>query len=413
MNEILLRNRGTANLHTISVYREQGGYRALEKALSLQPDDVISIVQESGLRGRGGAGFPAGAKWRLLTRYRVKTVYLICNADEGEPGTFKDRYIMEFDPHCLIEGMTIAAYATGAHHGFIYIRGEYDWIERVLELALAEARTEGMLGHSIMGSGFSFYIDIYRGAGSYVCGEETALIESLEGKAGRPRLKPPFPAASGLYGEPTVIHNVTTLSFIPFIIINGPDAFKGIGKNRKEGTKLFGISGHVNRPGLYEYPMGTALRELIYEAAGGVRDGKGLKAVIPGGLSAPLLRADEIDVEMDFPSLNAAGTMLGSGGIIVLDEDTSIPRMAQKAAAFYAHESCGQCTPCREGTHMIKFLIDRINEGQGTGTDLEHILKLCRYIRGSTICAFGIAATMPIAAMIVKFRSEFEALLRS
>lgn len=411
MNKIIFKNKDVPDSQNIEVYSGRGGYAALKKALSLTPADIISLVEESGLRGRGGAGFPAGAKWKLLTKYRVKTVYLICNADEGEPGTFKDRYVMEFDPHLLLEGMAIAAYATGAHHGFIYIRGEYDWIAKVLVKAIEDAQAKGFLGSNVMGSDYSFYIDVFRGAGSYVCGEETALIESLEGKAGRPRLKPPFPAAYGLYGEPTVIHNVTTLSYIPFIVENGPEAYKKIGKLVSGGTGLFSISGHVNKPGLYEYPMGTSLRELIYEAAGGIRGGKKLKAVIPGGLSSPVLRSDEIDVAMDYLSLNAAGTMLGSGGIIVLDEDTSIPMIAWKAARFFAHESCGQCTPCREGTNMIRYLTDRIIAGKGDTDNIEQILRLCRYIRGSTICAFGIAATLPIEAMIRKFRKEFVALL--
>ncbi|HDH53664.1 MAG TPA: NADH-quinone oxidoreductase subunit NuoF [Nitrospirae bacterium] len=411
--KILLKNKDIPDSQSIEVYTGRGGYAALSKALSLPPEEIISIIEESGLRGRGGAGFPAAAKWKLLTKYRRKTVYLICNADEGEPGTFKDRYVMEFDPHLLIEGMTIAACATGAHHGFIYIRGEYLRMAKALVKAIEEAQAKGFLGNNIMGSGFSFFIDVFRGAGAYVCGEETALIESIEGKAGRPRLKPPFPAAAGLYGESTVIHNVTTLSFIPFIIENGPEAFRAIGKLGRGGTKLFGISGHVNKPGLYEYPMGTSLKKLIYEAAGGIKDNRRLKAVIPGGLSSPILKDDEIDVDMDFQSLHSVGTMLGSGGIIVLDEDTSIPLLAQKTAKFYAHESCGQCAPCREGTNMIKFLIDRIVAGSGTTKDIEQVLRLCRYIKGSTICAFGYAAAMPIEAMIRKFRKEFEAFLRN
>lgn len=411
MENILLKNRGVPGSHKIEVYMERGGYSALRKAFSLSPKEIASIVYESELRGRGGAGFPVGMKWELTAREKRKTVFLICNADEGEPGTFKDRYVMESDPHLLIEGMVITAYAVGANHGFIYIRGEYDWIAKVLVKAIEEAEQKGFLGKNIMDSGKSFYIDVFRGAGAYVCGEETALIESLEGKAGRPRLRPPFPAVSGLYGESTLIHNVTSLSFIPFVIEKGPDVFKLAGKLGRGGTKLFSISGHVNKPGLYEYPMGTPLRELIYEAAGGIRGGKHLKAVIPGGLSSPLLKASDIDVEMDFQSLNVIGTMLGSGGIIVLDEDTSIPHIALKAAHFYAHESCGQCAPCREGTNMIKFLIDRIISGSGTAQDMDHILRLCRYIRGSTICAFGTAATLPVMAMIKKFRHEFESLL--
>ncbi len=412
MTKILTKNAGIPDSHALEVYKNRGGYAALKKTLTLSPEEIILTVKESGLRGRGGAGFPAGKKWRFLPNDREKTVYLICNADEGEPGTFKDRFIMEFDPHLLIEGMTITAYAIGSHQGFIYIRGEYDWIAKVLVKAIEEAEAKGFLGNKILNSNFSFYIEVFRGAGSYVCGEETALIESLEGKAGRPRLKPPFPPISGLYGNSTIIHNVTTLSFIPFIIENGPEEFKSIGELGRGGTKLFGISGHVKRPGLYEYPMGTILKKLIYEAAGGIRGDKCLKAVIPGGLSSPILKADEIDIHMDFQPLVAADTMLGSGAIIVLDEDTSIPHIAQKTAKFFAYESCGQCTPCREGTNMIKFLIDSIVTGQGTSKDIEQILRLCRYIRDSTICAFGVAATLPIAAMIKKFKSEFEALLK-
>ncbi|MEW6602332.1 MAG: NADH-quinone oxidoreductase subunit NuoF [Nitrospirota bacterium] len=411
MDKIIFKNKGVPDLHKIDVYRGLGGYTALGKALSLNPEELTRLVDESGLRGRGGAGFPAGAKWKLLMKYKVKTVYLICNADEGEPGTFKDRYVMEFDPHLLLEGMAIAAYATGAHHGFIYIRGEYDWIAKILVKAIEDAQTKGFLGSNVMGSDYSFYIDVFRGAGSYVCGEETALIESLEGKAGRPRLKPPFPAASGLYGEPTVIHNVTTLSYLPFIVENGPEAYRAIGEGWSGGTTLFSISGDVNKPGLYEYPMGTSLKKLIYEAAGGIRGGKNLKAVIPGGLSSPILKSDEIDVAMDYQSLNSVGTMLGSCGIIVMDEDTVIPVITQKTARFFAHESCGQCAPCREGTNMIRHLTERIVAGKGCSDDIDQVLRLCRYIRGATICAFGIAATLPIEAMIRKFRGEFEALL--
>ncbi|MBI5055552.1 MAG: NADH-quinone oxidoreductase subunit NuoF [Nitrospirae bacterium] len=412
MDNILLAKTGIVDLHSIKKYTAHGGYGALKKALSMPPENVASIVTESGLRGRGGAGFPAGMKWKFLPADRTKIRHLICNADEGEPGTFKDRQIMEFDPHLLIEGMTIAAYAIGALHGFIYIRGEYDWIAKVLVRAIKEAEDNGYSGTNILGSGFQFCIDVFRGAGSYICGEETSLMESIEGKAGRPRLKPPFPATAGLYCEPTVIHNVSTLAFIPFIIENGPDAFRAFGKPRSYGTNLFGICGHVNKPGIYEYPLGTQLRKLIYEVAGGVRDGKRLKAVIPGGLSAPILRADEIDVDMDFESLVSAGSIFGTGGIIVLDEDVSIPFVAQKTAKFYAHESCGQCTPCREGTNMIKFFIDRLVAGKGTSTDIDQILRLCRYIKGSTICALGDAAAMSLETMVKKFRGEFEALLK-
>ena len=387
------------------------GYDALRKAISIGQEEVAYLVERSGLRGRGGGGFPAGSKWKFLSKDRKGEIYIICNADEGEPGTFKDRHIMEFDPHLMLEGMAIAAYAVGAKQGIIYIRGEYGWLGKLLPKAIDEAVRKGFLGDNILGSGFSLHIDVFRGAGSYVCGEETALIESLEGKPGRPRLRPPFPGVIGLYGKPTLVHNVTTFSCIPFIILNGPEAFKAIGRTGSGGTKLFSISGHVNKPGLYEYPMGTPLRELIFEAAGGIKGGRALKAVIPGGLSTPILMADEIDVDMDFDALAAVRTMLGSGAIIVLDETVSIPHVAQKAARFYAHESCGQCTPCREGTAMIKLLLDRMINGNGEKTDIEQLIRLCRYIKKSTICAFGYAVCLPIAAMIKKFRNEFEELL--
>ena len=411
MEKILLKNTGIPDSHKLDVYIGQGGYTVLKKALSMSPEEIVAIVRDSELRGRGGAGYPAAMKWRFLPKGGTQKIYLICNADEGEPGTFKDRHIMEFDPHLLLEGMIITACAIRAHSGFIYIRGEYDWIAKILLKAIEEAEAKGYLGENIMGTSFSFSVDVFRGAGSYVCGEETALIESLEGKPGRPRLKPPFPAVSGLYGKPTVIHNVSTLACIPFIIDKGPEAFKAIGKLKRGGTKLFSISGHVNKPGLYEYPMGTNLTELIYEVAGGIRGGKKLKAVIPGGISTPVLKADEVDVEMDYDPLASKGSMLGSGGIMVMDEDVSIPRIAQKAARFFAYESCGQCAPCREGTNMIRFLMDRLVAGKGMPGDIELIMRLCRYIKGSTICAFGYAVALPIATMIKKFRSEFEELV--
>ncbi len=411
METILLKNIEIPDLDSIDVYMGQGGYGALEKTFALPPEEVISMVEESGLRGRGGGGFPAGTKWKFLPKDRERKIYLICNADEGEPGTFKDRQIMQYNPHQLIEGMAVTAYAIGAHFGFIYIRGEYDWIAKILVQALEDAEAKGFVGDNILDSGYSFQIDVFRGAGSYVCGEETALMESLEGRAGRPRLKPPFPALSGLYGEPTLIHNVVTLACIPFIIKNGPDAFRAIGKPRSYGTRVFGVSGHVNKPGAFECPLGISLKSLIYEFAGGIKGNKGLKAVIPGGISSPILLADEIDLEMDFESLAAVGSMLGTGGVIVIDEDASIPLIAQKAAKFYAHESCGQCTPCREGLNMIKILMDRIVMEQGSSNDLEMVMRLCRYMRGSTLCPMGDAAAMSIGTMIRKFRGEFEELI--
>ncbi|MDH4028496.1 MAG: NADH-quinone oxidoreductase subunit NuoF [Nitrospirota bacterium] len=412
MEKVFLRNAGVPGSESLDVYEGRGGYAVLRFALTIPPDEIISMVKESELRGRGGAGFPAAMKWKFLPRGSGQTIYLICNADEGEPGTFKDRHIMEFDPHLLIEGMAITAHAIGSRCGYIYIRGEYDWIAKIMLKAIEEALAKGYLGDNIMDSGFSFSIEVFRGAGSYVCGEETALIESLEGRPGRPRLKPPFPAQYGLYGSPTLIHNVSTLSCIPYIIKNGPGAFRALGRTRRGGTKLFSISGHVNRPGVYEYPMGTNLRELIYDAACGIKGGKQLKAVIPGGISTPVLRAEETDVAMDYDPLLSVGSMLGSGGIMVMDEDTSIPHVTQRIARFFAHESCGQCAPCREGTNMIRHLMDRIVEGKGEPEDIERIVRLCRYIRGSTICAFGYAVSLPIAAMIKKFREEFEALVR-
>ena len=390
----------------ILLRKDRDKYTALRKALTMSPEEITGLVIRSGLRGRGGAGFPAGVKWRFIPEDRRHTVYLICNADEGEPGTFKDREIMEHDPHLLIEGMLITAYAIGAHHGFIYIRGEYNWIALILLDAIDYAMKHGFLGRNILDSGFSFYIDVFRSAGSYVCGEETALMESIEGRPGRPRLRPPYPATRGLYDEPTVIHNVTTLAYVPFIIERGPDAFIQIAE-KGSGTKLFGISGHVRYPGLYEYPMGTPLRRLIYDAAGGIRGGKKLKAVIPGGLSSPILRADEIDIPMDFESLFSAGSILGSGGIIVFDEDTPIPEIALRTSRFFAHESCGQCAPCREGTSMIYHLMRKIVSGRGSYRDIDLILELCDSLKGTTICAFGRAASAPVEAMIRKFEHEF------
>lgn len=386
-------------------------YEALRKAMTMSSEEILSTVELSGLRGRGGGGYPAGLKWKFLPRDGSREIHLVCNADEGEPGTFKDRHIMEFDPHLMLEGMAIAAFAVGAKQGFVYLRGEYGWIGKMLPKAVEEAVEKGFLGDNIFGSDFSFHVDVYRGAGSYVCGEETALIESLEGKPGRPRLRPPFPGTKGLYGKPTLLHNVATYSYIPFIILEGPEAFKAASRTGKGGTKLFSISGHVNKPGLYEYPMGVPLRELIYDAAGGIKDGKTLKAVVPGGLSTPILKADEIDVNMDYDSLSKVKTMLGSGAVIVMDETVSMPRVAQKAARFYAHESCGQCTPCREGTAMIKLLLDRIVDGKGERGDIDQVIRLCRYMNGSTICAFGYAVSLSIATMIKKFREEFEELL--
>lgn len=408
--KILTRHVGVDGMETVDNYLRDGGYEGLKKALTMKPADIVDEVKRSFLRGRGGAGFPTGFKWSFLPKEKTKPHYLICNADEGEPGTFKDRVIMEHDPLLLIEGMTIAGYAIRAELGVIYIRGEFRWLAEKLERAIANARGANMLGKNILGQGFDYDIVVMRGAGAYICGEETALIESVEGKRGQPRVKPPFPAGVGLYGCPTIINNVETLACIPIILREGAETFKLMGSFQSAGTKLYGISGHVNKPGVYEYPFGTNLKDLIEQAAGGIRNGKKLKAVIPGGLSALILRADEIDLAMDFDSCVKANTMLGSGGIIVMDEDTSIPEVALTTANFYAHESCGQCAPCREGISKIKQILEMLLAGKGCRDDIETILKISRSVNGATLCPLGDAGAMAIQGMILKFREEFEAL---
>ncbi|RME26082.1 MAG: NADH oxidoreductase (quinone) subunit F, partial [Deltaproteobacteria bacterium] len=365
-------------------------------------------VKAANLRGRGGAGFPAGVKWSFVPRDSQKPVYLCVNADEGEPGTFKDRAIMEHDPHAVIEGAIIASRAIGAHLAFIYVRGEFKKPIRRLSQALTEARQQGYLGKNILGSGYDLEMWVHPGAGAYVCGEETALIESNEGHRGMPRLKPPFPAQVGLFGGPTVVNNVETLANVPHIINRGAEWFASLGVEKNGGTKLFGVSGHVKRPGLYELPMGVSLFEIIFDHAGGMREGHELKAVIPGGSSTPVLTPEEIDVSMDFDSLAKAGSMLGSGAIIVMDETTCIPRVAARLAKFYAHESCGQCTPCREGVPWIHMLLDRIEEGRGKPGDIDLVLDVCDNIQGHTVCPLGDACAMPVRAMVKKFRHEFE-----
>ena len=395
---MLLKNRGRENSRNIEVYKENGGYKALGKALGMTPQDVTAMVKEAMLKGRGGAGFPAGTKWGFLPKDDPRPVYLICNADEGEPGTFKDRQIMEYDPHLLVEGIAISAYAIGAKKAFIYIRGEFRWIAGILEDAIKEAVAGGYLKHTD--------IIVHKGAGSYVCGDETALIESLEGKRGYPRKKPPFPANSGLYGCPTIINNVETLSIVPFIVELGPEEFKKIGTPGNYGPKIYGVSGHVNKPGTYEFPLGTPLEKII-QAAGGVK-GK-LKAVIVGGLSVPILRGDEISgLNMDYDGCVKVGTMLGSGGIMAINDTVSIPELALRTIEFYAHESCGQCTPCREGSRAIKQLLRKIMRGQGKRADADLILHLCKNIKGRTVCPTGDAFAMPIEAMVQKFRQEFD-----
>ena len=399
---VLLKNRMVPNARSLEVYRSRGGYEGLAKARAMAPDAVIEQVKASMVRGRGGAGFPAGIKWDFIPKDRNKPAYLICNADEGEPGTFKDRQLMEYDPHLVIEGICIAAHAIDTKQAFIYIRGEYRWISFILEKAIDEAKAASLLN--------GLNIVVHRGAGSYVCGDETALMESLEGKRGNPRIKPPFPANYGLYGCPTIINNVETLSCLPFIIKEGADAFRKMGSIAGYGPKIFGVSGHVNKPGVYEFPMGTPLRAVL-EAAGGVKGN--LKGVIVGGLSVPILLPDEAkDVKLDYDGCSKVGTALGSAGIMVINDTVSIPQLALRTISFYAHESCGQCTPCREGSMTIKKLIKRLVEKKGVRSDIDRIVTMCNTISGLTLCPTGDAFSQPIRAMVQKYRSEFEALIR-
>jgi NADH:ubiquinone oxidoreductase subunit F (NADH-binding)/NADH:ubiquinone oxidoreductase subunit E len=409
---ILLKRVGLLHSTSLSRYLATDGYRALAKALTMSRELVIQEVKKSNLRGRGGAGFPTGVKWEFIPRDDHKPIYLVCNADEGEPGTFKDRQILEYDPHLLLEGMAIAAYALGVGQGYIYIRGEFAHIAEILEHAIEEAQGAGKLGQGILGTDFSFDITVRRGAGSYVCGEETALIESLEGKRGNPRRRPPFPAIEGLFGCPTIVNNVETLATVPFIVEHGAQEFRKIGTPNNFGTKLFCVSGHVNNPGVFEFPLGTPLKTIL-DAAGSVKGE--LKAIIPGGLSTAILTAAELgDLSMptDYDHLLKKNSALGSGAIIVINRTVSIPEVALRTIQFYAHESCGQCIPCREGSFVISSLLSKVVSGEGTRRDLEMVLALTSTIRGATLCPTGEAFSVPIAAMVSKFYPEFEALLK-
>lgn len=400
-------------------YEARGGYQALRQVLGqdggagLTQDQVIATVKESGLRGRGGAGFPTGLKWSFMPRQFPGQKYLVCNSDEGEPGTCKDRDIMEFNPHIVIEGMIIAAYAMGISVGYNYIHGEIFHTYRRFEEALEEARAAGLLGNNILGTNFSFQLHAAHGFGAYICGEETGLLESLEGKKGQPRFKPPFPASFGLYGKPTTINNTETFGAVPWIIRNGGQAYLECGKPNNGGTKIYSVSGDVALPGNYEVPMGTPFATLL-ELAGGVRGGRKLKAVIPGGSSSPVLPADiMMDCTMDYDSIAKAGSMLGSGAVIVMDESRCMVKSLQRLSYFYMHESCGQCTPCREGTGWMSRVVDRIENGLGREADLALLNSVAEDIQGRTICALGDAAAMPVRAMIKHFRPEFEALIRN
>lgn len=390
-------------------YVKRGGYEALRKILStgMKPEDVIAEVKASGLRGRGGAGFPTGLKWSFMPRAFPGQKYLVCNSDEGEPGTFKDRDILRFNPHIVIEGMAIAAYAMGISVGYNYIHGEIFEVYERFEEALEEARAAGFLGDRILGSEFSFQLHAFHGYGAYICGEETALLESLEGKKGQPRFKPPFPASFGLYGKPTTINNTETFAAVPWIIRNGGQAYLEVGKPNNGGTKLFSVSGDVERPGNYEIPLGTPFSKLL-ELAGGMRGGKKLKAVIPGGSSAPVLPADiMMDTTMDYDAIAKAGSMLGSGAVIVMDETRCMVKSLLRLSYFYFEESCGQCTPCREGTGWLYRMVHRIEHGQGRQEDLDLLDSVAGNIMGRTICALGDAAAMPVRGFLKHYRDEF------
>ena len=409
-NEVCFRTLDGAAPWKLDEYRKAGGYEMLAKILKEQtpPDEIIEQVKVSGLRGRGGAGFPTGLKWSFINRTAPGDKYVVCNSDEGEPGTFKDRDILRYNPHQLIEGMIICGYVIGAASGYNYIRGEFWEPYERFEEALEEARAAGLLGNNILDSGFDFELHSHLGGGAYICGEETALLESIEGKKGQPRFKPPFPAMFGLYGKPTVINNTETLASIPVILSQGGEWFRDLGVENSGGSKLFSISGNVNKPGNYEIPMGTPFSELL-ELAGGMRDGRKLKAVIPGGSSSPVIPGEQMmQLNMDYDSIQNAGSMLGSGAVIVIDESHCMVRILERLSYFYYEESCGQCTPCREGTGWMYRVVRRIEHGQGRMEDLELLDDVAAKIAGRTICALGDAAAGPVASFVKHFREEFE-----
>jgi len=409
MEQVLLRARGVPDSRSISTYLAAGGYEGWKKALAMTPEAVVKEVLDSELRGRGGAGFPTGRKWSFVPKDHPGPRYLICNADESEPGTFKDRELIEHDPHQVVEGIAIASYAIKANTAYVYIRGEFVRWTTILEEAIAEARAKGLLGKNVLGSGFDLEVWVHRGAGAYICGEETALIESIEGKRGFPRLKPPFPAVVGVFGKPTVVNNVETLACVPHIMTRGAAWFASIGRPRNTGPKLFCVSGHVRKPGVVELPLGVTFREIIEENCGGIRDGRKLKAFFPGGSSAPVMTAADVDVRADFDACAEAKTMLGSGGVIVLDESVDIVEVARNVSHFYAHESCGQCTPCREGSDWCADILDRLAAGHGRPGDPDTLLRICRFSsEGMTICPLGDAYALPISSLVNKFREEFE-----
>ncbi len=407
--KILTVNLNHKDQREITAYENRGGYKSVRKALGMAPEAIVAEVKASGLRGRGGAGFPTGVKWGFVPKNTGKPVYLLNNADESEPGTFKDRVLMERDPHLCIEGTMIGAIALGSHWACIYIRGEYSYPAVCIDRALEQAYAKGYLGKNIFGSGYDLDIVVHRGAGAYICGEETGLIESLEGNKGQPRIKPPFPASFGVYGCPTIVNNTETLAALPWILEHGAAAYTAIGTEKSPGTKLFSASGHINKPGVYEVDLGYPVLDFIENECGGMRGGKKLKAVIPGGSSVPVMRADELKgVNLDYESLKNAGTMLGSGGFIVMDETTDMVDACLNLQHFYTHESCGQCTPCREGAHWVEKIVDRVLTGRGTSADLLLVDDVCRQIAGHTICPFGEALVTPVQSFMKKFPEEFE-----
>ena len=408
LTPVLTANWGAERSWTLESYEQHGGYAALKKALGMAPDDIISAVKDSGLRGRGGAGFPTGMKWSFIPQDNPKPKYLVVNADESEPGTCKDIPLMMASPHTLVEGVIISSFAIRANKAFIYIRGEVLHVIRRVQAAVAEAYAAGHLGTDIHGSGYDLDIVVHAGAGAYICGEETALLEGLEGRRGQPRLRPPFPAVAGLYASPTVINNVESIASVPSIIANGAEWFSSMGTEKSKGFTLYSLSGHVKRPGQYEAPLGTTLRELL-DLGGGLRDGAELKFWTPGGSSTPILTAEHLDVPLDYEGVGAAGSMLGTKALQVFDQTTSVVRCVLRWTEFYKHESCGKCTPCREGTWWLVQVLQRLDAGQGRAGDVELLLDLCDNILGRSFCALGDGATSPITSAVRHFRDEFEA----
>ena len=408
MTKVLTNRFGLKDSHTLPVYESTGGYVAVKKIFSMQPAEVITEVVKSGLRGRGGAGFPAGTKWGYIPKDSPKPKYLCINADESEPGTFKDRYLLELDPHQLIEGIIITCFAIGSNCCYIYCRGEFDLATKRIGAAVAEAYAKGYLGKGIFGKGYNLDVTVHRGAGAYICGEETALLESLEGKRGHPRIKPPFPALVGLFGCPTVINNVETISAVPFILGQGADSYRKWGTEKSPGTKLFSVSGHVKKPGVYEVPLGYPLKDFLLNECGGISGTGRLKAVIPGGSSVPILTAEEAwSANLDYESLAAKGTMLGSGGVIVMDDSVDMAWALKNLSLFYSHESCGQCTPCREGTGWINKILQRFYREGGTPEDLGLLNEICDNMVGKTICVLADALAMPVRSYLQKFPEDF------